>query len=324
MPVEPAPSGEPVAGPPGPAPLPRFPIGTRIVLFYLVAVVLPGTLVQLGLTWVLGPEALGTAQPQPGGPALTPRQLELVLAIEALTLPLVIAATWLFLRRVDGKRLGQLGVRAPGWLELFAAPLGAGLLLAAWIAVASLGVRFSLAAASTPASAGELARFALGLLAAAALEEWVLRGYVYSTLREGLPWVHGAGIASLLFVLPHAVVGLGAAGLVNVFLLGLVLAAARELSGGLAAPTLFHASWNFLVGSVAGLPISGVRFPSRSLNQAAGPDGWTGGSWGPEGSWVLTVLLLLALVALAALVERRRGVAIPATTSPDSQPDMRK
>ena len=39
-------------------------------------------------------------------------------------------------------------------------------------------------------------------LAAACLTEWILRGYIFSTLREQLSWVHAGGVAAMLFVLP--------------------------------------------------------------------------------------------------------------------------
>ena len=95
------------------------------------------------------------------------------------------------------------------------------------------------------AELGQIALFAGGFLAAACLEEWILRGYIFSTLREQLSWVHAAGVAALLFVLLSlANTDIEAAGLVNTFLLGLLLGAMRELTGSLWPGVFFHAAWN--------------------------------------------------------------------------------
>jgi membrane protease YdiL (CAAX protease family) len=234
--------------------------------------------------------------------------LGLILAAQAATLPLVVLAIVWWVRRIDRRPALAIGARAPRARWLVAAlGLAAGL-LAVWLVTVSQVVDF----ARTPQAISPLTLllFAGGFLAAAAIEEWIYRGYVYSALRERLGWVHAAAVSALLFgLLPNLffAADLGIAELLSVLLIGLLLAELRELSGEVWTPALFHGGWNFLLGCVVSLPVSGLDPPSLYAVTVRGPESWSGGPRGPEASWPLTVLVLAAVAALAVWIERRRG-----------------
>lgn len=246
-------------------------------------------------------EASGLPLPEasPTGPQVADARSLLVLALPVVP---VLALTLAIGRWVDRAPLSRLGFRPPsgvrGWLGQTLVPLAlAGVLLALWRGLAGLGLGFQASRGPLVGDLGGAMGYAAGFLGAALFEEVVFRGYLYSTLRERFPWVHAAGISSVLFTLLHGGnPGVGTVALVNTFLLGLGLAMAREATGGLWWSTLFHAGWNFLLGCVLSLPLSGIRLGGFREVTVEGPTTLSGGSYGPEASWLLGLLLLLTVV----------------------------
>ncbi len=242
--------------------------------------------------------------------------------------PVLVPLTVAFARHFDRRDVASLGARLPSGGGRAAArqgaavALGVAALLGAWLGgVALFGrVRLSgLAGGFTaglpwlpgPAGgAGVLLLALLGFLVGGAVEEWVFRGYVYRALRERWSWGTAAGVSSFVFTLFHAFnPGVEPAGLGNTFLLGLVLAALAEASGSLVAPSLAHGLWNFLMGSVLSVPVSGLAV-SRLLDlEVGGAPALTGGAYGPEGSWLLTGLLVPVVLAAALWADRRSGAS---------------
>lgn len=309
------PSSLPEKPPPEPSKEgPRLPMGTRISLYYIFVVFLALFVIRPLL-------ALALLAPEERAAFLsgTPKvDFSFWLEIEALLAPLVILVTIGFVRVVDRKPLRAIGALWPAGAggravrDLVASFFGAAGLLGLWYVVAGLAVEFEIGPVApeaggkaVTASPAELLLLALGFLAEAALYEWILRGYVYSTLREKLSWVHAGGIAALLFVLLQLVTpGIPAPGLVTAFLLGFILAAIRELTGSLWTGAVFHGSWNFVMGSILALPVSGNAVPARHSVTVTGSELWSGGEYGPEGSWLMAGLLLAAVVALAGVLSR--------------------
>jgi membrane protease YdiL (CAAX protease family) len=299
-----SPAPDPPPEDPSPEPSPRLPLGTRISLYYILVFVLLLLLGPLLAALLVKPDQLAAWR---AGEAVP--ELKIWLWIEALLAVPVAVATIGFVRLVDRKPLHAIGALWPpgrggqAGLHLGAAVGSAAAILGVWYLGAGLVARFDVTASPEAPGAGELAAYALGFLAAAALEEWILRGYIYSALRERLSWVHAGGIAALLFVLPQlAGTGVTAPGLVSAFLLGMTLAALRELTGSLWTGVAFHGGWNFLMGCVLALPVSGNRLPSPRRVEVTGSEAWTGGAYGPEGSWLMVALLLLAVAGLAGVL----------------------
>jgi membrane protease YdiL (CAAX protease family) len=288
------------------------------------------------------------------GPLLDPRFFqkggfgradELFLIVVVLTLPLQILVTWPFTRFLDHRSLASLGAQPPrgggraALRQAVAAPLGAVAVLAVWLALilalpaayaavhfAGIDPGFTHPPAWWPLPPALLLLVLLpGFLLQGGLEEWIVRGYIYHTLRERWrPWV-AALASSLLFGLLHAGnpnVSLGA--LINVVLAGLVLAALVERTGSLWSATLAHGTWNFTLACLLSLPVSGVRIFHLLAARATGDPRLTGGGFGPEGSWLLTLIGVLLTAWLWRGIWRRpsdrgaiRAAAAPPSTSED-------
>jgi hypothetical protein len=156
----------------------------------------------------------------------------------------------------------------------------------------------------------------LGLAGAALLEELLFRGFPLSQLAGAVGRVWAGVLLAVGFAWAHArnpeVSGIG---LANIGLASLLLAAAFFTAGGLGTAAGLHLGWNAGLVFGADAPVSGLRFGLPGLEFAPGPRmWWTGGSFGPEGGVVATLVLGAALAwwtwkAVSGGVQRGREVA---------------
>jgi membrane protease YdiL (CAAX protease family) len=194
-----------------------------------------------------------------------------------------------------------------GWLRDLA--LGTVIGFAALFAAALLasvfgGFHFSLApegfgAAFVKTFFGALVVYVL----LAAAEEVMFRGYPLQTLMRSLPFALAMLPSSIIFAYVHTdnpnvprgyLFALMAA---NTALAGVWLALGYYRTRSLWLPLGLHWSWNWAMGSVLGLPVSGITSLARAplLRAAdAGPAWLTGGAYGIEGGAACTIALLAA------------------------------
>jgi membrane protease YdiL (CAAX protease family) len=235
----------------------------------------------------------------------------------ALTVPLLIAVTVLFLRFLDRADLRKIGVRPPdggtgrALRQAVVVPVATVLLIVLWTALVapfadlridglSEAFRDGPSWWSSPAgSVALLVLLLLGFLIQGGVEEWVMRGYIYHALRERWPWWASALVSSVLFSALHGMnPDISAVALLNIVLAGVILAQLVERSGSLWSATLAHGVWNFTVACLLSLNISGVTFFQLLDVSLAGPELLTGGGFGPEGSLLLTGIGLVLMVLL--------------------------
>lgn len=226
---------------------------------------------------------------------------DLIFRITLLVSALV--AGWICARFIEDLPWQSLGVSFHDrwWRDFLLGSLigAASLGLAALIAFTAGGLRFSFSgnqfvAATSRALAGTLVLFVVGALA----EEAMFRGYPLQTLtRAKLAWV-GILLTSLPFALghlnnPNVVAGFT---FINTALAGLWLALAYLRTRSLWFPLGVHWAWNWVLGSVLGLPVSGLRMSSHTLllGHDFGPAWLTGGSYGIEGGLACTVALVIS------------------------------
>jgi membrane protease YdiL (CAAX protease family) len=237
-----------------------------------------------------------------------------------------VLSVWLAVRFLDRRPFRDLGFRLNGgwWLDLcFGMALGALLMTIIFLVESGLGW-ISVSGAFETTGTG--APFALSiLLPVAALlcvsfyEETVFRGYQLRNAAEGLnhPDLGPRGAIVLAWILSSAFFGALHAGnpnatplsTFNIILAGLMLGFGYVLSGQLAIPIGLHLTWNFFQNAVYGLPVSGFgTFGASFLStEQAGPDLWTGGSFGPEGGLLAPAAMLLGVLLTALWVRLRKG-----------------
>lgn len=133
---------------------------------------------------------------------------------------------------------------------------------------------------------------------AALAEEAMFRGYLLQTLsRSKLAWL-GVLITLVLFALvhlqnPNVVPGYTFA---NTALAGVWLALAYLRTRSLWLPLGVHWAWNWALGSLFGLPVSGMTLVAHPILKGKdfGPAWLTGGSYGIEGGAACMVALVLS------------------------------
>ena len=142
-------------------------------------------------------------------------------------------------------------------------------------------------------------------------EEVATRGWLLTRIaaRSNLPLA--IAISSSLFGILH----LGNAGVTFISLLNIVL------DGVLAGLLLIytdsiwlvvaqHGTWNYVQGNLLGFQVSGTGADASifSFTMGSGPDWLTGGEFGAEGSIITTLVLLVSVVMVYRLGERRERV----------------
>jgi len=127
-------------------------------------------------------------------------------------------------------------------------------------------------------------------------EELFFRGYPFQTLVESIKAPAAVIIMSVAFSIAHGMnPNITVLGLFNIFLAGIWLSVAYLKTRTLWFPVGLHVSWNFFQGTIFSYPVSGQEFQDQSLfiSSVSGPTLLTGGDFGPEGSVITTVVLII-------------------------------
>lgn len=156
--------------------------------------------------------------------------------------------------------------------------------------------------------------YALLFFSIAAMNEEVLfRGYVFQTMSQGITLLPSILVMSAIFGIghtqnPNATV----LSTVNVVLAGVWLSIAYQKTRSLWLPFGLHMAWNFTQTTVYGFPTSGLQFSEHRLWNATvtGPDWITGGPFGPEGSVLATLSLIIGtwFILKSAYIRTPEGI----------------
>lgn len=140
----------------------------------------------------------------------------------------------------------------------------------------------------------------LAMLApAAAAEEALFRGYPIQVLSRagGVPL--GVLTTSAAFAAVHGQnPAVGPLALANIFLAGVLLAVVYMRTNSLWAATGVHLGWNWGMGGLFDLPVSGLGWIDVPAFEpwVTGPAWWNGGAFGPEGGLIGTLVFAGAIV----------------------------
>jgi len=191
-----------------------------------------------------------------------------------------------------------------GWLRdlLVGSAIGiASLALATGIATAGGGLSFTTFVRGEFLQVGRaLVLSAVLFIIAALAEEAFARGYPLQTMsRAGLATlgvlITSFAFAGLHFTNPNFSTGLP---LLNLVIAGVWFGVAYLRTRSLWFPLGIHWAWNWALGSLFGLPVSGTATVKHSLLHGTdlGPAWLTGGGFGIEGGIACTITLLVSTV----------------------------
>ncbi len=219
----------------------------------------------------------------------------------------VIVALGVAVRSVDDQSWEHLGAGAFSWRAsamLRSTTLGFGAMLAVAAVLALVGVlRFESTAIvngtmmMSGSWAGTAARLLLLLAPAALWEELIFRGYLWRVAADAA----GARVAlvssSLAFSAVHFLnPGAGLRTGAIVLLAGLCLGQIRERLHSVPAAWGAHLAWNWMMAALLHAPVSGLSFAAPDYRAVlTGPDWLSGGVWGPEGSVIAAVVMMIGL-----------------------------
>jgi len=152
------------------------------------------------------------------------------------------------------------------------------------------------------------ALYSIGFVIVALEEEFHYRGYGLYTLTQVVGFWPAAVLSSAVFGYSHlGNSGENWLGIFNASAGGLLFCLLLRRSGDLWMPIGFHAAWDWTQTYFYGIPDSGQTLPGHLFNgDFVGPRWLTGGSVGPEGSVLLTLLLILFWLCVSAWLREAR------------------
>jgi len=143
-------------------------------------------------------------------------------------------------------------------------------------------------------------------------EEIMFRGVLYRLVEEGLGTWAALLVSALFFGAVHlnnpgATLWAGLAIAIEAgILFGLIYLVTRSLWICIG----LHAAWNFMQGTVYGIPVSGTKADGWLVSTRSGPDWLSGGVFGAEAS-VIALALCTLVSAMLLTIAVRRGLIVP-------------
>lgn len=206
----------------------------------------------------------------------------------------------------DKRSVGALGMYRTGAVYKYIAGFLAGgvfLALCVGVAMAFGGFQFTMAG-----SVNWLYVFlaAVGFGVQGFTEEVLCRGYVQGSVTAKYGPVWGVAESAILFACLHgANPGMRLLPFINLLLFGLVFSMVYMATDNLWFTGAAHSAWNFCLGVIFGINVSGNPFFVRIMDaKTVGSHLVHGGKFGLEGSLVTTAAGCLLLVALIVYVAR--------------------
>jgi membrane protease YdiL (CAAX protease family) len=144
------------------------------------------------------------------------------------------------------------------------------------------------------------------LVFGAIYEELSFRGYAFQSLTKSVGPIASIATFSIWFgavhlMNPHSG-GILSWSFVNTIAVGALFAVAYLRTRTLWMPIGMHFGWNFALGTLFGLPVSGLDYFAVLVHgKAIGPKWLTGGSYGVEASAIGAAVILLGFVPVVLL-----------------------
>lgn len=129
-------------------------------------------------------------------------------------------------------------------------------------------------------------------------EELFSRGYCMNILKEGRKsWFIPIMLSSVIFSLLHSMnQGISLLAYINLFLFGVFMSGIYIKTKNLWMCIGYHTAWNYFQGPIFGFSVSGAETDSLYNIKVISSNIINGGSFGPEGGIVVTVVLVISIL----------------------------
>ena len=103
--------------------------------------------------------------------------------------------------------------------------------------------------------------------------------------------------------------------MINLFLFGVFACIYAMQEGSLWGVFAIHSLWNWAQGNLFGLEVSGSKFGATTLFnlKEVGPDLLTGGAFGPEGGFAVTLVLIVGCVFVYYMATQKPRLVLQPT-----------
>ena len=137
-------------------------------------------------------------------------------------------------------------------------------------------------------------------------EELLARGYFINSIKNNpkLAVITSALFFSVLHLLNPGIAFIPA---INLFLVGVLFALMYIWSGSLLMPIGMHITWNYFLGNIFTYPVSGMTDHLGLIGLIVeGPPILTGGNFGPEGSIIVTGIIIIQIFFVKMYFQNRK------------------
>lgn len=143
----------------------------------------------------------------------------------------------------------------------------------------------------------------IGFIVQGATEEILCRGWLMPMLSARYNLWIGILLSSSLFGILHGLnQGVTVFAVVNIILVGIFFSLFALRQGSLWGACGLHSIWNWMQGNFFGFQVSGHDGGPTLLNiKEIGPDWITGGTFGPEGGFICTLIILAGIAIIIFL-----------------------
>ena len=270
-----------------------------ICIFLLIISMLPGDLglAYLGFTEPMGP---------PRGP------LGFFLMLVSFSVFGLAVAGWV--RWVEKRSLASAGLCGDRGLTKFMTGLAVGIaMMGAIVTAIALSGGYRVAdqfpAFASPAALGWIVLLLAGFTVQASVEEFVFRGWLFSTIMRRWNTTAAFILSSAAFTFVHFSPRATLLEMVMTFIFAIFACAWVRRSSSIWGVMGWHVGWNWFGGTGFDVPITGLDtgLPALVVKMVpVGPAYLTGAGEGPEGS-IYTLGLLTAASLSLLLVAKQRG-----------------
>ena len=227
----------------------------------------------------------------------------------------IIILIFLWVRFYEGRKISTLGFTRTKAFKKYLSGFLIGILMnSAVVGIMAIFGSIEIAKESSNltgfSALGIVLLFLLGFVIQGASEEILSRGWMLQVIGSRYkPWL-GVILSTIFFVVVHlGNSGVNYPSVINLFLVSFLLCLFVMNHGSLWFACAWHSSWNWIMGNVYGLSISGAgeKVAIFDLN-TTGNELVSGGGFGPEGSLVTTFVIIVGIIIYAVKIINKHNL----------------
>ena len=226
-----------------------------------------------------------------------PEWMTIVTLISEL---LIIVVVCLYCRFVEKRKLNTLGFKKKGAILSYFKGMILSLIVfsvAYFICIFTRSITFDGIAQNIPVI--YIIGYFIGYMIQGMAEEVLCRGYLFVSLTRRYHVINAAIFSAFFFAMLHGMnSGVDGLAMFNLFLYGLFAALLFVDFENIWIVGAFHSVWNFVQGNLYGISVSGNKITSSiftSTSEEGGASVINGGSFGMEGGFAITIVLIIAI-----------------------------